>query len=275
MQIIDCFNYFDEDLILDIRLATLCNYVDKFIICEATLDHAGNKKKLNFDIKKFRKYENKIKYIVIDDLPKIVKKFKKHWHPAHARDQFQRNSLVRGLSDCDPNDLIMISDLDEIPNPEKISDFKKEDKYACFVQDNFLLKFNLLNISEPKWCGTRMCRKKDLKSPQWLREIKTKKMPFYKFYKPKFDKFIENGGWHFSSVKNAEGIYKKLNSYSEQQWNNKKFKNMEIIERKIEQKKDLFDRNHDFKVLKIDNTFPKYIYENKEKLKELIYEYER
>jgi len=272
MQIIDCFNYFDEDLILDIRLATLCNYVDKFIICEATLDHAGNKKKLNFDIKKFRKYENKIKYIVIDDLPKIVKKFKKHWHPAHARDQFQRNSLVRGLSDCDPNDLIMISDLDEIPNPKKISDFKKEDKYACFVQGNFLLKFNLLNISEPKWYGTRMCRKKDLKSPQWLREIKTKKMPFYKFYKPKFDKFIENGGWHFSSVKNAEGIYKKLNSYSEQQWNNEKFKNMEIIKRKIDQKKDLFDRNYNFKVLQIDNTFPKYICDNKEKLKELIYE---
>jgi len=275
MKIIDCFNYFDEDLILDIRLATLCNYVDKFIICEATLDHAGNKKKLNFDIKKFRKYENKIKYIVVDDLPKIVKKFKKHWHPAHARDQFQRNSLVRGLSDCDPNDLIMISDLDEIPNPKKISDFKKEDKYACFVQGNFLLKFNLLNTSEPKWYGTRMCRKKDLKSPQWLREIKTKKIPFYKFYKPKFDKFIENGGWHFSSVKNAEGIYKKLNSYSEQQWNNEKFKNMEIIKRKIEKKKDLFDRNYDFKVLKIDNTFPKYIYENKERLKELIYEYER
>ena len=97
-------------------------------------------------------------------------------------------------------------------------------------------------------------------------------MPFYKFYKPRFDKFIENGGWHFSSVKSAEGIYKKLNSYSEQQFNNEKFKNIEIIKRKIDQKKDLFDRNYNFKVLKIDDTFPKYIYENKEKLKELIYE---
>ena len=273
MQIIDCFNYFDEDLILDIRLATLCNYVDKFIICEATLDHAGNKKKLNFDIKKFRKYENKIKYIVIDDLPKIVKKFKKHWHPAHARDQFQRNSLVRGLSDCDPNDLIMISDLDEIPNPEKISDFKKEDKYACFVQGNFLLKFNLLNISEPKWCGTRMCRKKDLKSPQWLREIKTRKMPFYKFYKPKFDKFIYDGGWHFSSVKNADGIYKKLHSYSEQQFNTNKFKNIDTIKEKIKLQKDLFDRNYKYKVLKIDKTFPKYIVDNQKKLTDLLYEF--
>ena len=272
MKIFDCFNYFDEDLILEIRLATLFVFVDKFIICEATLDHAGNEKKLNFDIKKFKRYEKKIKYIVVDDLPKEVKKFKKHWHPAHVRDQFQRNALVRGLSDCEPDDLIMISDVDEIPNPEKILDFKKEDKYVCFVQGNFLLKFNLLNITEPKWYGTRMCRKKDLKSPQWLRDIKPRKIPFYKFYKPKFDKFIANGGWQFSSVKNAEGIYKKLNSYSEQQWNNNKFKNMEIIKRKIDQKKDLFDRNYNYKVLKIDSSFPNYICDNKEKLKELLYE---
>tara|TARA_B110000211_G_C14037233_1_gene535150 strand:+ start:634 stop:1461 length:828 start_codon:yes stop_codon:yes gene_type:complete len=271
MKIIDCFSYFDEDMMLEVRLSTLFDYVDKFVICEATLDHAGNKKRLNFDIKKFKKYEKKINYIVVNDLPKVVKSFKKNWHPAHARDQFQRNSLIRGLSDCDLDDVIMISDLDEIPNPEKISDFKKEDKYACFVQGNFLFKLNLLNTSEPKWFGTRVCRKKDLKSPQWLREIKSRKIPFYKFYKPKFDKFILNGGWHFSSVKTAEGIYKKLHSFSEQQFNNKKFKDMDIINNKIEQKKDLFDRGYDFKVLKVDQTFPKFIYENQDKFKDFIY----
>ena len=271
MKIIDCFSYFDEDMMLEVRLSTLFDYVDKFVICEATLDHAGNEKRLNFDMKKFKKYEKKINYIVVNDLPKVVKSFKKHWHPAHARDQFQRNALVRGLSDCDLDDIIMISDLDEIPNPEKISDFKKEDKYACFVQGNFLFKLNLLNTSEPKWFGTRVCRKKDLKSPQWLREIKSRKIPFYKFYKPKFDKFILNGGWHFSSVKTAEGIYKKLHSFSEQQFNNKKFKDMDIIKNKIEQKKDLFDRGYDFKVLKVDQTFPKFIYENQDKFKDFIY----
>ena len=271
MKIIDCFSYFDEDMMLEVRLSTLFDYVDKFVICEATLDHAGNEKRLNFDMKKFKKYEKKINYIVVNDLPKVVKSFKKNWHPAHARDQFQRNSLIRGLSDCDLDDVIMISDLDEIPNPEKISDFKKEDKYACFVQGNFLFKLNLLNTSEPKWFGTRVCRKKDLKSPQWLREIKSRKIPFYKFYKPKFDKFILNGGWHFSSVKTAEGIYKKLHSFSEQQFNNKKFKDMDIIKNKIEQKKDLFDRGYDFKVLKVDQTFPKFIYENQDKFKDFIY----
>ena len=271
MKIIDCFNYFDENMMLEIRLATLCNVVDKFIICEATLDHAGNKKKLNFDIKNFKKYENKIKYIVVDDLPLIVKKFRKNWHTAHARDQYQRNALIRGIEDCDPEDLIMISDLDEIPNPNKISSFGKKDKFACFVQGNFLFKFNLLNITAPIWHGTRMCRKKDLKSPQWLREIKAKKLPFYKFFKPKFDKYIYNGGWHFSSIKTAEGIYKKLNSYAEQQWNTSEFKNIDIIKEKIVQKKDLFNRGHNFEVVKIDKEFPKYVYDNKEKLKEFIY----
>ena len=226
---------------------------------------------MNFDFKKFKKYESKIKYLVIEDLPKEVKKFKKHWHPAHARDQYQRNALARGISEFDPNDLIMISDLDEIPNPLKISSFNEKDKYACFVQGNYLLRFNLLNTTEPKWYGTRMCRKKDLKSPQWLREIKTKKIPFYKFYKPKFDKFIFDGGWHFSSVKNAEGIFKKLNSYAEQQFNNDKFKNIETIKNKIVKKQDLFDRNYNFKVLEIDKTFPDYIFRNKKELFDFIY----
>ena len=224
MKIIDCFNYFDEDMMLEIRLSTLFDYVDKFVICEATLDHAGNKKKLNFDINKFKKYEEKINYIVINDLPKIVESFKKNWHPAHARDQFQRNALTRGLKDCDQDDIIMISDLDEIPNPKKIADFKKENKYGCFVQGNFLFKLNLINTSEPNWYGTRICRKKDLKSPQWLREIKCKKLPFYKFYKPKFDKFIKDDNFiqagmgeevtTFTNVKSRRAISDKQSTYS-------------------------------------------------------------
>ena len=271
MKIIDCFNYFDEDLMLEIRLNTLFDYVDRFVICEATLDHAGNKKKLNFNINKFKKYENKIKYIVIEDLPKVVKKFKKHWHTAHARDQFQRNALIRGISDCDRNDLIMISDLDEIPNPLKIKDFSSNDRFACFSQKNFLSKFNLLNQTVPIWYGTRICRKKDLKSPQWLREIKIKERPFYKFFKPKFDKIIHDGGWHFSSVKSPEDIRKKFNSYAEQQMNDENFKNVDKIKERIEQKKDLFDRNYKYIVVKIDESFPKYLLNNKKKLSNFIY----
>ena len=116
----------------------LYNYVDEFVICKAARS-CRNNKELNFNIEKFKQFRDKINYIVIDDLPKEVKKFKKNWHPAHARDQFQRNALVRGIDHCDDDDLIMISDLDEIPNPEKISSFGSDNNYACFVQNNHLL----------------------------------------------------------------------------------------------------------------------------------------
>ena len=112
--------YFDEDLVLEIRLNTLASIVDKFVVAEATRDHAGRNKKLNFDIKNYPNFKNKIEYLIIDDLPIDVKAKKNNWHENHYRDQFQRNSLERGYSNYDKDDLIMISYIDEIPEPKKI-----------------------------------------------------------------------------------------------------------------------------------------------------------
>ncbi|MDC0903565.1 hypothetical protein OAS21_03795 [Pelagibacteraceae bacterium] len=271
MKIIDCFMYFDEDHLLELRLHTLHNYVEKFVIVEADIDHAGNKRFPKFDIKKFSQFRSKIDYFLIKDLPTHNKYYKKNWGPAWRRENLQRDALERGYRDCGQDDLIMISDLDEIPNPTSIQEFTNKDKYGCFVQKNFLLKLNLINITQPNWYGTRICKKKYLKSPQWIREIKAIKRPFYKFYKPKFDKFIFDGGWHFSTVKSPKGIFQKLDSYAEQQFNNEKFKNIETIEKKIDNKEDLFNRNYKYKVLNIDNTFPKYVYENVAKFKDFIY----
>ena len=158
--------YFDEDLVLEIRLNTLSEIVDKFVIAEATKDHAGREKKLNFKIDKFSKFKKKIEYHVIDDLPIKVKSYKKGWHENHLRDQFQRNSLAKGYKDCDSNDLIMISDIDEIPDPKKIEEFNIKNKYACFLQKNFQSKINLLNITDNFWAGTKICQKK--KSYIWI-----------------------------------------------------------------------------------------------------------
>ena len=72
MKLIDCFMYFDEDLLLDIRLNTLNDKVNKFVIVEATKNHAGENKKLNFKIENFSKFKDKIKYIIVDDLPEQV-----------------------------------------------------------------------------------------------------------------------------------------------------------------------------------------------------------
>ena len=179
MKLYDCCMYFDEDLMLDLRLNTLNDHVDKFVVAEATRDHAGNEKKLNFNYNNFSKFRNKIIYLIIEDLPLNVVSKKKNWTPNHWRDQHQRNSLAKGFDKCDENDLIMISDIDEIPDPRKISEFQTTNKYACFLQKNFQSKINLLNVTDKYWMGTKICQKKYLKSPQWLRNIKTKKRPFW------------------------------------------------------------------------------------------------
>ena len=269
MKLIDCFMYFDEDLVLDIRLNTLNEKVDKFIIAEATKNHAGEPKKLNFNINKFLKFKDKINYLIIDDLPLDVKSFKKGWHENHARDQFQRNALERGYKEFSDQDIIMISDIDEIPDPEKLKEFKIEKKYACFLQKNFQSKLNLLNISDGDWAGTRICQKKYLRSPQWLRNLKLKRKFFWNIFGNKMQ-IINNGGWHFSFLKDPQSIKHKIMSYSHQEYNTDEFTNTDLIKEKISKGKDLFDRDIKYEKISINDNFPKYIINNKEKFKDWI-----
>ena len=261
--------YFDEDLVLDIRLNTLYNKVDKFIIAEATKNHAGQDKKLNFKIENFLKFKDKIHYLIIDDLPINVTSPKKGWHENHMRDQFQRNALERGYKEFNDEDLIMISDIDEIPNPEKIKEFDIQNKYACFLQKNYQSKINLLNMTENDWAGTKICKKKFLKSPQWLRNLKIKKKSFWNFFNNKLQ-LINNGGWHFSFLKDPDSIRKKIFSYSHQEYNTEEFTNISLIKNKISKGEDLFSRNIKYKKVNIDESFPNYIIKNKEKFKKWI-----
>ncbi len=261
--------YFDEDLVLDIRLNTLNDKVDKFIITEATKTHSGKNKKLNFKIENFSKFKDKIHYLVVDDLPINVKSNRQNWHENHVRDQFQRNAMERGYRDFSGEDLIMISDIDEIPNPKKLEEFNIKNKYACFLQKNFQSKINLLNITEENWPGTKICQKKYLRSPQWLRNIKTKKKPFWKIFNRNIQ-LIDNGGWHFSFLKKPESIKNKIISYSHQEYNTKEFTNIDLIEKKISLGKDLFHRKIKYEKIDIDNSFPDYIIKNKDMFKDWI-----
>ncbi len=262
--------YFDEDLVLDIRLNTLSKIVDKFIICEGTRDHAGNKKDLRFNKDKFANFKEKIDYIVVDDIPLNVNSKKTNWHENHIRDQFQRNAINRGLKNCDPEDWIMISDIDEIPDPKKIKEFDIKNKYACFLQKNFQSKINLLNVSEDYWAGTKICQKKYLKSPQWLRNIKVKKRPIWKIFSDKQPQLIKDAGWHFSFLKKPESIIRKIKSYSHQEFNSSKFTDKKGIEDKIAKGEDLFEREIKYNVVDLDETFPDYIFKNKDKFKDWI-----
>ena len=133
--------YFDEDLVLDLRFNILNSYVDKFIVAEATKDHAGKDKKLNFNINNFHKFRDKITYIIVKDMPMNLKYYKKDWPVNHLRDQHQRNALSKGYKNCDDNDLIMISDIDEIPDPNKIREFDIKFILFYFSCCNILFSF--------------------------------------------------------------------------------------------------------------------------------------
>ena len=270
MKLIDCFMYFDEDLVLDIRLNTLDKIVDKFVIVEAKKDHAGNEKNLNFNIKNFAKFKNKISYIVIDDLPITKKFFRKNWRPEWYTENAHRDKLELGYLDASDQDLIMISDIDEIPNPEKISEFKLENMYGCFLQMNFQSKINLINKDIREWAGTKICQKKNLRSPQWLRNIKIKKRPIWKFYKPRQPQLINHGGWHFSFLKTPRNISKKIKSFAHGEFNKEHLVDENKIKERIEKGEDVFERGFKIKKINIDNTFPDYIRQNQNMLKSWI-----
>tara|TARA_Y100000590_G_scaffold52351_1_gene54939 strand:- start:1239 stop:2051 length:813 start_codon:yes stop_codon:yes gene_type:complete len=268
MAIYDCFQFFNEEHILDLRLNILNEFVDFFVMVESTSDHQGNKKKLNFDLKRFKKFEKKIIYIVVDDTSEAIKK--PHAGGESLVEQHQRNSLLKGLKNCHDDDLIILSDVDEIPDLNKLNLFKKKSKYAVFSQKMFNYKLNLLNETENNWHGSKICLKKNLKSPQWLRNLKFKKYPFWRIDKPKNLQIIENGGWHFAYLQSTENISKKIKAFAHGEFNKPHLNDLEAIEKKINMKKDIFDRDIKYKKVELDNTFPKYIIENKDKFKQWI-----
>ena len=287
--------YFDEDVILDLRLNILNPFIDYFVIVESTFNHKGEKRKLKFDVKKYKKFEKKIIYLIFDEEPSGIEKVfdtdnegeisRKLILNAASRENGQRNFISKGLERANEKDLILISDVDEIPNLEKINWNTLKDQIVLFKQDMFYYKLNL-RLPDLIWSGSKACRKKYLKSPQWLRNVKDKKYSFFRldtlFSEKKYIniKFINNGGWHFSNIKTAAEIEYKLKSYL----HHREFDLNPISESEIEDiiknKQAIYDLKVDKKINKIGsgnklvehplNKLPSYILENIDKYKDWI-----
>ena len=295
MKIFDCFMYFDEEMILDLRLNILNSHVDYFIIVESRYNHKGEKRKLLFNKEKFIKYRDKIIYLVHDEVPSKVKKINdeddektqtnKYIMNALYRENAQRNYIINGLNNANNEDIILISDVDEIPKIDKFEFNKVNNKIILFRQDMFYYKFNLC-LPNFKWTGTKACRKKDLISPQWLRNIKEKKYPFFRldtfFSDKKYTdiKIVNDGGWHFSNIKTAKAIEHKLKSYL----HHKEFDDVPLsikeIDQLVQNKKAIYDLKVDKRVNKIGNRvalekfeiskLPNHIISNQKKFKDWI-----
>ena len=267
MAIFDCFQYFNEEHIADLRFNILNEDVDFFVIVESTVNHQGQSRKLHFDKNKYKKFQKKIIYIEVDDTPESIKK--PHTGGESLVEQHQRNSIMKGLKRSQDNDLIILSDVDEIPNLKKLNIFDKN-KYAVFSQKMFMYKLNLLNLNENNWHGSKICLRKNFKSPQWLRNLKFKKYPFWRIDKRKNLQIIDGGGWHFAYLQDVKNISQKIKSFAHGEFNKEEIVNEKNIELRINRGEDVLGRGYKIKKIEIDSSYPGYIVKNKDKLKNWI-----
>ena len=170
MNIYDCFMFSDEFMLLELRMKILSKFVDKFVISEAKYLHNGDSKKLNFDINKFKEFKNKIEYIVVDHQPPNILSIENKEDDSELnrkkiinsimRDNYQRENLAKAIQNADDNDLIIISDLDEIPKLNNIDLKNINDEILIFKQKMFYYKFNLV-YENFIWYGSKAIKKKN------------------------------------------------------------------------------------------------------------------
>ena len=269
MKIIDTILYYDEVLMLDLRLNILNKYVDYFVILECNYDFNGIYKGYNFDIQNFIKFKDKIIYTKLD-LSKEIYLISKDGWLVHDR---SRDAIINSLQFAQNEDIIIHSDADEIPNLECV-DFKNiQNKIYVFKQKIFYFKFNLQDQSHT-WNKSKMCKLKLLKSFSSLRWLKGKKYNFYRIdtlFKKNHSlnvAIIENGGWHFTYIKSLDDIAKKLNSVVEKEHGNY---TIEFINSQINQRINFLHRDlTKLTKLNLDENFPEYLIDNKEKYSDFI-----
>jgi len=292
MKVFDCTTYFDEPLLFELRLNILSKYVDEFIVCEATYTHSGQKKKINFDKNSYPDFKDKITHIVVeqepDDLLEINEsnKFDNSLFRLNAakRIKKQRNEIISYFDNANDNDWIIYSDSDEIPDLSKINLRNTNKKIVLFKQKFFYYKFNLI-LESQDWFGSKACKFSALKSFTDLRNTKTKK---YKWWRLdtifKNDKFInlqivDDGGWHFTELKNPKQIYIKHKNDEHHDEFDLTGINEKDIEDMVENRYIPYDHSADKKDLKKkwnknnrvylnkinDNKLPNYLIDNKSK----------
>jgi len=291
VKIFDCTTFYNEKMMMDVRFNVLSQYVSKFIVVESTFSHSGKKKKLNFNIDDYPKFKDKIIYLVIDHEPmELIKKKNLELDSVSKRlNSLKRieqsyNYMTKGIKDASNDDLIMLSDNDEIPDLSKLNLDKIQNNFVIFEQLFFYYKFNLL-YDRMSWYGTKACKKKKLKKFSTLRNIKNKKYPFWRIdtifsdTKQKNVRIIKNGGWHFTNLKTPDELFEKLSNFGHHDEFEKLNITIESLKDKINKKEVFYNHFADkeiknkwsdsYKLKKIDNSFlPKYLNDNHEKFNE-------
>lgn len=270
-MVYDCFQFFNELDILKLRLHIMNPVVDRFVISEATETFSGNPKPLYYEENKemFAEFADKIIHVVVDDTPPGY---------THDRDTFQKNAVGRGLKDCTDDDIIIFSDLDEIPNPEKVKEIIEHfdrTKIYHFAQRLFYCYLNMEEVSgnllsyagefpgveNKKWIGSKMCSYTLLKEQNL--QLGELRFPERKECGIR----VDDGGWHFGYMGGhgekdvKKRVAEKVRSAAHQEYN--KAEVLSDVADRIKDGKDIFGRNASFVQVKIDGSFPEYLRENK------------
>ena len=292
MKIIDTTTFFEENMIMDIRFNILNPYVDKFIVCESLHTHSGKKKNINFNVNDYPKFKNKIIHIILKDEPvdlingQDLSVQDKRLNSI-SRIRSQRNYIKTFLKEFSPEDYIIYSDNDEIPNLENFDLRTVKKKFVIFNQQIFYYKLNL-SLPNLNWFGSKACKLKYLRSVDFLRNIKNREYSFFRIdtlfsdNKQNSVELVKNGGWHFSNLKTYEDLEKKyLNdeNHAEYELQNSSIKKIQDnVERKVipynyQAKKDSLDRFNETSLTKVDTAIlPEYIKKNINIFKEWIIE---
>jgi beta-1,4-mannosyl-glycoprotein beta-1,4-N-acetylglucosaminyltransferase len=275
-MIYDCFIFFNELDLLEIRLNVLNDVVDKFVIVEATKTHSGKSKPLFFNENKerFKDFQHKIIHVIVDDYPPFV--------TAWTFENHQRNGILRGLKDARPEDVILISDLDEIPNPQVVKLHAQNLKeIKLLIQKMHYYYLNYLNFTAPDWgLGTKMlpyrffnASEKQLKfsySEYLLPEVNQGVTPT-KIRFVENVKMISNAGWHFSYLGGVDAIIEKISRVCHLEFTLDKYKDKKRLTEAIESGRDLYGRGDRFFGVEIDDSYPKYLKDNQAKYQHLIF----
>ena len=253
-MIYDCFTFFNEFELLEIRLNELGDTVDKFVICESDLTHTGKEKPLNFPSVADKYKQFNIDYLVYRGIPDVSN--------AWINEENQRNYLAKGLSNCNRQDVIILSDIDELPNPSAVANF--DEPCICSLQMNvgyFFMNCMFNNF----WNHPKIFRYGNIIAGT-LSDIRLCRGDF-------MTKVIPNGGTHFSYLGGIEKIRYKLSSFAHQEFNNDNVNNEELLRARIERNEDLFGTGQTLRTYELDEIdyyLPAYVSENLPKFQHMI-----
>lgn len=283
-MVYDCFTFFNELDLLEIRLNTLKDVVDRFVIAEATRTHTGKPKDLNYAKNRhlFLAFADKIEYVVVDDLLSEDEVSKDIYNFPWVNENRQRNALMRGLQGAHYNDIVMVSDLDEIPRPQAVlrakSNIEKGTDSIRFELRSYNFYLNFANFTCPKWLmGTVAAKYGDLVGGKLLAAViydrytqksENQGIALHKLRFVKSKTVIGDAGWHFSFLGGIDAIQKKLAAFSHSEFGSVP---REILEARMRKGCDLFGRNGKFFGVPMDASFPEFVIENQMRFRELIF----